>query len=646
MPLHSSPSPQHSLDHLVKSYIDAYIDTLKSRQYKPLNVQWKAHKQQLLDTLRETNSLTKLRDIVLLMLYYGTQIQAQELCSMSVADVVKTEDEKIQLKISRPGHQRYVLIDQETREVFRRYLEDVDFAQEALFCHADGSIMTAQDIFDISLQYPNETMVSSLSGFFPIYKQADYEIIPTPLRLNAVSRYSGKGVTIAFLDSGFYPHPDLIMPENRVLAYVNIPHPEEDDFGEPTDNSWHGMQTSLSAAGNGYLSNGLYKGIAYNSNIVLLKASDRQGRIKTEYMIKGLKWVLENHEAYNIRVLNISLGEGREQSYLDNALNQMAEALVQAGITVVAAAGNDGNSDEDNRITPPASSPSVITVGGFDDKNKLSRQYYDMYHSSYGPTIDGLMKPELIAPGIWVAAPILPETDFYRQAELMSRTLGLEGEALIEHLREHSEDLPFDVSLLEQDPPAVKAAVQQWVQTNKVVGGHYQHVDGTSFSSPIVCSIIAQMLEANPGLSPRRIKQLLCMTTDKIFNIPIEKQGHGLIHPRKCVKEAENDRYRRRMSRMASPFVQRRKVTFYYKNKEAQSVALAGDFTDWSGDRLPMERIPNTSTWTLTKEFPFKGLYTYKFVVDGTQWIHDPECENKEPDGLGGFNSRVNIYLD
>lgn len=641
----SSEQPT-SLPRLIKAYISAYIGTLKSRQYKPLNQQWKAHKAQLLEQVQSGGHTSELRDMVLLMLYYGTQIQAQELCSMAVDDVVETEDQKIQLKVSRPDHQRYVLIDEETREVFRVYLAQLDFTQGHLFRHHDGRELSAQDIFDISLQYPNETMVSSLSGFFPIYKQQDYEIIPTPLRLNAVSRYSGKGATIAFLDSGFYPHPDLIMPENRVLAYVNIPNPEDDDFGEPSDNSWHGMQTSLSAAGNGYLSNGLYKGIAYNSKIVLLKASDREGRIKTEYMIKGLKWVLEHHEEYNIRILNISLGEGREESYLDNALNQMAEALVQAGITVVAAAGNDGHSDEENCITPPASSPSVITVGGFDDKNKLSRHYYDMYHSSYGPTIDGLMKPELIAPGIWVAAPILPETDFYRQAELMSQAQLLEGQALIEHLRDHPEDLPFSAETLNTSPEELSQIVSQWLKTNKVVGGHYQHVDGTSFSSPIVCSIIAQMLEANPGLSPQRIKQLLCMTTDKIFNIPIEKQGHGLIHPRKCVKEAENDRYRRRMNRMSSPFVQRRKVTFYYKDKNAHSVALAGDFTNWSGDELPMERIPNTSTWKIEKEFPFKGLYTYKFVVNGTDWVHDPECENKEPDGMGGFNSRLNIYLD
>ena len=173
MPLSPLPS-QHPLDHLMKSYISAYIGTLKSRQYQPLNAHWKTHKQQLLAAIHETSDLAKLRDIVLLMLYYGTQIQAQELCVLSVADVVETEDEKIQLKISRPDHQRYVLIDEETREVFRSYLKEIDFSQTVLFCHTDGSPLTAQDIFVTSLQYPNETMVSSLSGFFPIYKQQDY----------------------------------------------------------------------------------------------------------------------------------------------------------------------------------------------------------------------------------------------------------------------------------------------------------------------------------------------------------------------------------------------------------------------------------------------------------------------------------------
>lgn len=636
-----------SIQHLITSYINAYLATLNSRQYKPLDRQWKQHKYELLDKIRSSQQSQILRDMSLLMLYYGTQIQARELCELSVDDVIRQSDGKIQLRIHRSDSERYILMDEETREILEEYLELIDFNQLYLFVNDKGEALSPQAVFDLSTQYPNASLVSELSGFFPIYQQSDYEIIPTPLRLNVVSRYSGKGVTIAFLDSGFYPHPDLTMPENRVLAFVNIPHPEDEaDFGEPTDNSWHGMQTSVSAAGNGYLSNGLYKGIAYNSKVVLLKASDREGRIKTEYMIKGLKWVLENHEQYNIRILNISLGESRQQSYLDSALDQMAEALVQAGITVVVAVGNDGHSAHENMITPPASAPSVIAVGGFDDKNKLSRHYYGMYHSSYGPSIDGLMKPELIAPGIWVAAPILPKTDFYQRAEVLSQALKLEGDAQLEFLRDRAEDLPFEEAFFDKSAEARKAEMLAWLGQQKIVGAHYQHVDGTSFSAPIVCSIIAQMLEANPSLSPRRIKNILCTTTDKIFNIPIEKQGHGLIHPRKCVKEAENDHYRRRLKRFDSPYVQGRKVTFYYRNDQAQSVAVVGDFTNWQEGQLAMQKIPDTSTWTVVHEFPFKGFYSYKFVVDGEHWLPDPECENREPDGYGSFNTRLHLYLD
>ena len=49
-----------------------------------------------------------------------------------------------------------------------------------------------------------------------IFRDGAYHILPTPLRVGADERFAGRGVTIAFLDSGFYPHPDLTEPENRV----------------------------------------------------------------------------------------------------------------------------------------------------------------------------------------------------------------------------------------------------------------------------------------------------------------------------------------------------------------------------------------------------------------------------------------------
>src|SRR5438105_15719091 len=79
---------------------------------------------------------------------------------------------------------------------------------------------------------------------------------------------------------------------------------------------------------------------------------------------------------------------------------------------------NGGTVSRWNRTLPPANSPSVITVGGYDDKNDLDPSTIDLYHSNFGPTADGTVKPEIIAPAIWIAAPILPGTELYEKAEL------------------------------------------------------------------------------------------------------------------------------------------------------------------------------------------------------------------------------------
>ncbi len=50
----------------------------------------------------------------------------------------------------------------------------------------------------------------------------------------------------------------------------------------------------------------------------------------------------------------------------------------------------------------------MIAVGGYDDGNDPERKRLALYCSSFGVTADGLVKPEIIAPAMWVAAPILP----------------------------------------------------------------------------------------------------------------------------------------------------------------------------------------------------------------------------------------------
>jgi serine protease AprX len=367
-----------------------------------------------------------------------------------------------------------------------------------------------------------------------IFEQNGY-VLPTPLRMGADERFTGRGVTIAFLDSGFYTHPDLTTPTSRILAYHNIARGDS-TLETPDPMSWHGMMTSVVAAGNGAMSNGFYRGIAPDANVVLVKVS-KSGRITESELRRGLLWVMQHREQYDIRILNISAGGDYDQSYLHNALSRAVERAVRAGLIVVCAAGNAGHAPG-HPVLPPASAPSTITVGGLDDKNSLDRARRGMYRSSYGPTFDGLQKPEVIAPGIWVPAPILPHTPTAAEAELYA-TLDRAPDEQLRTIIEANRDVDRDLyAARDLRAPLLRHMITIKLREADVISEHYKFVDGTSFAAPIVSSIIACMLEANPLLSPQQVKRILMDTAERLPDIEIDRQGWGVVSPQRAVEFA------------------------------------------------------------------------------------------------------------
>jgi serine protease AprX len=363
-------------------------------------------------------------------------------------------------------------------------------------------------------------------------------VLSTPLRLDADERFTGKGVTIAFLDSGFYPHVDLTTPTNRILAYRNMLHDEGDvaSLFEPDVASWHGMMTSVVAAGNGSLSNGFYRGLAPDANVVLVKLA-RTGRITDENIHHGLDWILENREKYDIRIVNISAGGDHERSYLHDPLSRLVEECSTVGIVVVCAVGNAGQLPK-HPVVPPASAPSCIAVGGLDDHNSINRAKRGMYRSSYGPTIDGLQKPEMIASSIWVPAPILPNTPTAQQAELLEELDKAEDDSLHDIIRENPGVDPDLDAALDRPVHSIRQIILLKIRHENVITKHYKYVDGTSFSAPIVSSLAAQMLEANPNLSPSDVKRILIATAERLPHYEVDRQGWGVIDPRRAVAKA------------------------------------------------------------------------------------------------------------
>ena len=460
-----------------------------------------------------------------------------------------------------------------------------------------------------------------------------FAVVPTPERLDADPEFTGKGITIAFLDSGFYPHPDLTVPNNRIVAFQDV---TGDELSLEPDRAvqswhWHGTQTTVAAAGNGHLSSGTYRGLASQAQLVLVKVS-KQGRIADDSIAKGLRWVIENREHFNIRVLNVSLGGDEDVPCSESEIDQLAEEAMRLGIVVVVAAGNAA----ERAPIPPANSPAVITVGGYNDGNRLSQP--DLYHSSFGTAADGSVKPEVIAPAMWVAAPILPHTSDYLRAEALSQLLhtpDYEMSQIVTNLGKNAE-LPEFVAT---DPAAIRGVAERLLIDYKIVATHYQHVDGTSFAAPIVASVIAQMLEANPQLTPALVKNILVSTADRVSGVAAIRQGYGVINARRAVGLARLEMHENGDDGFVAPRIVGDEVVFSFHDHAAESVALAGDFNDWKSKTL----IKGTDGfWSIRVSIPQSGRYHYKFIIDG-KWLEDPGNVLKVEDGFGGLNSVLHV---
>ena len=463
-------------------------------------------------------------------------------------------------------------------------------------------------------------------------------VLPLTERLRVDARFTGRGVRIAFLDSGFYPHDDL---ENRVVAFHDVAGEETalEKSKNPSPNQWHGTQTTVVAAGGGNLSDGTYRGIAVDAELVLVKISDN-GRISENNIERGLEWILANREKYKIRVLNISLGGDCDLGLAESRINMLAEKCVAQGIVVVAAAGNSAYSERPHSI-PPANAPSVLTVGGYSDENQADAANFNLYHSNYGTTADGTVKPEIIAPAMQIAAPILPNTEAYHSAEMLEWIYNAPdykfGSILFEHW--HQAGLPERI-LYQRNIGLQREMIEAVWRTRKIVSTHYSEVDGTSFAAPIVASVVAQILEANPDLSPAAVKNILVSTAERLRQFTAERQGYGILNARRAVALAMRETHDFDHRNFSPPRVEGNKILFFFHDDAAREISLCGDFNDWLTNKNRLEK-QSSGFWQTEIEMPPPGKYRYKFVIDGNRWTEDASHALKEADGFGGFNSVI-----
>jgi serine protease AprX len=307
---------------------------------------------------------------------------------------------------------------------------------------------------------------------------------------------SGKNVTVAILDTGIDgTHGDLA---GRVTKNVKLADTQSASLGfnyplnsenlQNTDNLYgHGTFVAGVVSGQGSLSGGKFSGVAPGANLVGLSAGD----LSLLYVLEGFDYLLANGKDLGVRVVNCSFSSNTVFD-VNDPVNVATRMLTDNGVNVVFSAGNTGPGQ--HTLNPYAVAPWVVSVGATDTQGHLAS------FSSRGNFASPLFRPTLVAPGVGVVS---------LRGTGVANVTGAEGLAGADAKRLNSSELPY-----------------------------YTIANGTSFSAPQVAGAIALILEANPGLTPAQVKEILQRTATPLPPYYAYEVGAGMLNVHAAVLEA------------------------------------------------------------------------------------------------------------
>jgi serine protease AprX len=275
-------------------------------------------------------------------------------------------------------------------------LDNLDLVTGRLSANALRSLQT-----DSRVSYLAADATVTASGDEDHYEKGQAKPSPAMQVIDATQAWTGatgRGVTVALMDTGIAEHPDL---QGTVVARKDFVN----DGASSLDPSGHGTFVAGLIAAHGET----FRGVAPEAKLVSLRVLDQKGNGTMHAVLAAFDWLLQNRTAMHIKVLNLSFGAPQRSSYHRELLAGVVESAWFAGVTVIAAAGNDGPAQ--GTVAMPGADPFVITVGSFADQGTLAlNDDRESTFSSRGPTRDGFAKPDVLAPGEHIVSLRVPGT--------------------------------------------------------------------------------------------------------------------------------------------------------------------------------------------------------------------------------------------
>ncbi|WP_368489184.1 S8 family serine peptidase [Clostridium sp. BJN0013] len=203
-------------------------------------------------------------------------------------------------------------------------------------------------------------------------------------------KLTGKDVCIGVIDSGTYPHSDLLNPKNKIKKFVDL----VGNYKYPYDDNGHGTFISGIICGSGIQSKGLYRGIAEGSSIYSVKAFNSIGKGYISDILFSLQLLMQESIDENIKVICLPFELEINDYFILSLFEKFFEEAVKSNITVVVPTGHQGDSEGSMRGI--ATLKNCITVAGIDTTSKIQKPYK---YSSCGP-INKIEKPNLAAASV------------------------------------------------------------------------------------------------------------------------------------------------------------------------------------------------------------------------------------------------------
>jgi serine protease AprX len=309
------------------------------------------------------------------------------------------------------------------------------------------------------------------------------------LGLSSYPGVNGQGIGVAVLDSGVAAtHKALKSQIAASVDLISTATGTNDEFG-------HGTHVAGIIAGwaSGTAATPLFKtGVAPGARLINVRVLGADGSGLTSDVIAGIDWVIANRSRYNIRVINLSLGHSVTEPSSTDPLCQAVARAVNAGIVVVASAGNSGRTPAGRTvlggISSPGNSPFAITVGALSTQGTPKRADDKVAaYSSRGPTrFEFALKPDIVAPGTRIVAP----------------------EA-------------FNSWIIATYPT---------LHAGGAGDNAYMTLSGTSMSAAVVSGGVALLLQAKPNLTPAQVKLALQATATFMPGAGLIGGGAGSVN--------------------------------------------------------------------------------------------------------------------